>query len=168
MLCERSPRNDKHASDNLDGEGTLRNTISIAARLGGQKSVWCCLFPECSKALADSINSLCQDFVCFWSKNLFPSWKRMSQLDKRPQQIRFCFFSTLSLFISLLINSSSSTAALTFFPYSLVIPVGTFIWISDFFVNPADSLGRWNHVYKRTWQITGNKKSQSQLFVSMS
>lgn len=75
VFCECSLQNDKDSQDNLDVEGKLRNKVFIAARLGEQKSLRCFLFPESHR---ESINSLCQDLIHFWSKNLLPSWNGMS------------------------------------------------------------------------------------------
>lgn len=113
---------DNNSKNNLDVEGTLRNTISIAANPGGKKSVWCCLFPNCRKAFTgDGVNCLCSDLVRFWNENRLSLWKGMSQSDKGPQQIRLDFFPTLSLFY-LLADKFFQHSRPHFFPILLLSP----------------------------------------------
>lgn len=151
---------DNNRKNNLDVEGKLRNTISIAANLGGKKSVWCCLFPSCRKAFTgDSINRLCSVLVRFWNENLLSLWKGMLQLDKGPQQIRLDFFPTLRLFYFLPDKFfQHSRPHFIFFPSVLLISpwalsfgfLWNTLWKSSWFFSQVKC--------KKTREITGTRK----------
>lgn len=150
---------DNNGKNNLDVEGKLRNTISIAANLGGKESVWCCLFPSCRKAFTgDGINRLCSVLVRFWNENLLSLWKGMLQLDKGPQQIRLDFFPTLRLFYFLADKFfQHSRPIFFFFPVLLLSPwafsfgfLWNTLWKSSWFFSQVK--------FKKTWEITGTRK----------
>lgn len=122
---------DNNSTNNLVVGGMLWNTISIAANLGGRKSAWCCLFPNCRKAFTgDSINCLCGDLVHFWKRNVLSLWKELSQSYKGPQQIWSDFFPTLSLFCLLADKFFSQCSRSHSFPYPFAFPPSIFVWIS--------------------------------------
>lgn len=161
---------DNNLKNKLDVEGMLRNTISIAANLGGKKSVWCCLFPNCRKAfIGDSISCLCSDLVRFWNENRLSLWKGMSQSDKGPQQIRLDFFLTPCLFYFLADKFFFQHSRPHVFPILLLSP-----W--------AFSFGyQWKKFWKSSWfcsqvkwsmqenlRNNWNKKTQGRLFIIMS
>lgn len=146
----------------------LRNTISIAANLGGRKSVWCCLFPNCRKAFTgDSINCLCGDLVHFGNRNVLSLWK-MSQSYKGPQQIRSDFVPTLSLFCLLADKFFFQRSRSHSFPYPFAFPTFSFGFLWNTFWKLSEFFSQVQTSVKEKLRNQNNKIPEGVLLVTMS